>query len=343
MSLDLFAHLALGLALLLALGFHRHRAAQVALLLWLLLAGTGAEHARWEQAALRFAPWLVLLAVLMPEPRLLSRRHAAFLLLVALAVVLGVSAPPHVLAGALVLASLPGLDMDTAAASLLMLAAGVCALRGLWRSQPMELGLAGGLLLAALGCLQSTALPAWLLAAALLLTAAIGYTGYRMAFRDTLTGLPNRRALDETLSRLSGGFALAMVDVDHFKAFNDTHGHDAGDVVLRAVAEQLARHAGGRAHRYGGEEFCVVYPGCDAREAGRRLEQARAAIEVLQLPLPPKPGKRGKGKPVRVSVTVSGGCAERSAERRLASEVLKAADQALYKAKAKGRNRVLTG
>ena len=67
------------------------------------------------------------------------------------------------------------------------------------------------------------------------------YASYRMAFVDALSGLPNRRALDETLARLTGDYALAMVDVDHFKSFNDTHGHDAGDTVLRVeITDRVA-------------------------------------------------------------------------------------------------------
>jgi len=320
---------------------------QSLLLLALMLAGIGSDDTRLEQAALRFGPWLLLLSALMPEPRLLSRRHAAFLALLGFAVAVGIAAPPHVLASALSLGSLPGLGMDAAAAALSGLAGGVCLVRGLWRRQPAEAATGASLALAAAGCLQPSSLIFWFSAAAVVALLGIAYAGYRMAFLDTLSGLPNRRALDETLSRLSGSFALAMVDIDHFKAFNDTHGHDAGDVVLREVARLLARHGGGRAFRYGGEEFCVVYPGLDAAEAAASLETARAAIEAASILLPAKPGKSksaakaGKPKRLSASVTISGGCAERNAQRRSAQEVLKSADQALYKAKAKGRNRVL--
>ncbi len=345
MTLLLAAHLLFGCAFALALGFHRHRPAQLLLVLWLMLAGIGMDEVRLEQAALRFGPWLLLFSALLPEPRLLSRRHALFLLLLGAALAVSLAAPAHVLASALQSASLPGLGMDAAAAALTMLAASICLTRGVWRRQPSESAVGACLALAAAGCLQPDSLVAWFLAAAGLALLGIAYTGYRMAFLDTLSGLPNRRALDETLSRLSGGFALAMVDIDHFKAFNDTHGHEAGDRVLREVARLLAKHAGGRAFRYGGEEFCVTYAGQDATDAQQRLDAARAAIEACQIDLPPKPGKsatRGKARRAKVSVTVSGGCAERGPQRRSAAEVLKSADQALYKAKAKGRNRVLS-
>lgn len=343
MSLDLLAHLLLGLAFVLALGFHRHRAAQLLLVLWLMLAGIGGAEARWEQGALRFGPWLLLFSVLLPEPRLLSRRHALYLALLGLAVLITLAAPAHALASLLAVASVPGLGMDAAAAALTAFGAGLCGLRGLWRRLPIELGLAGMLALAAAGFAQPGTLAGWLIAAAVVAMGAIGHAGWRMAFLDPLTGLPNRRALDETLARLSGAFALAMVDVDHFKSFNDTHGHEAGDIVLRRVARALAAQAGGRAFRYGGEEFCVVYPGRDAKAAAEALEAARAAIESMRIELPPKPGRGRKGKRVQVSVTVSGGSAARTPERRGAAEVLKTADQALYRAKAKGRNRVLAG
>jgi diguanylate cyclase (GGDEF)-like protein len=346
MSLQLAAHLLFGMAFALALGFHRHRAAQVLLVLWLILAGIGTDDVRLEQAALRFGPWLLLFSALLPEPRLLSRRHVLFLLLLGVVLAVALAAPPHVLASALQSATLPGLSMDAAAAALAMLAGSICLARGISQKQPAETAVGTSLALAAAGCLQPNSLLAWYVAAAGLALLGIAYTGYRMAFLDTLSGLPNRRALDETLSRLSGGFALAMVDIDHFKVFNDTHGHEAGDRVLREVARLLARHAGGRAFRYGGEEFCVTYAGQGAADAQQGLDAARAAIEACQIELPPKPGKpaaRGKARRTRVSVTVSGGCAERGSQRRSAAEVLKSADQALYKAKAKGRNRVLVG
>ncbi|MDP0971523.1 diguanylate cyclase, partial [Klebsiella pneumoniae] len=82
------------------------------------------------------------------------------------------------------------------------------------------------------------------------------------AFRDELTGLPGRRALNERTQRLGRNYVLAITDVDHIKRFNDTHGHDVGDQVLRLVASKLSKvNGGGRAYRYGGEEFAVVFAG----------------------------------------------------------------------------------
>ena len=213
----------------------------------------------------------------------------------------------------------------------------------------MELGLALALLpLAWVFSRPDSALRDWALAA----TGTLGmlgvvYASYRMAFVDALTGLPNRRALDETLMRLSGQYALAMVDVDHFKQFNDTYGHDAGDVVLRQVARTLRRRARAAAFRYGGEEFCLVFEGARAAGVKDGCEHARAAVEAQPVAIPASPKRAKKPGPKRakageVSVTISVGCAVRGGERRNASEVLKAADQALYRAKAKGRNRVVS-
>jgi len=99
----------------------------------------------------------------------------------------------------------------------------------------------------------------------LVLVVSLVETSHRMAYGDELTGLPGRRALDEALLRLGGRYAIAMVDIDHFKRFNDQYGHDAGDQLLRMVGGQLTQiEAGGRPFRYGGEEFAVLFPGKSA-------------------------------------------------------------------------------
>src|SRR2546426_10990417 len=94
-------------------------------------------------------------------------------------------------------------------------------------------------------------------------------------------GRPGRRALKDPRPRLSGQFTVAMVDVDHFKRFNDTYGHDAGDHVLRLVAARLAQApGGGTAYRYGGEEFALVFPGKGQEESLPPLEELREAGET---------------------------------------------------------------
>ncbi|MBE7927534.1 GGDEF domain-containing protein [Pseudomonas saudiphocaensis] len=183
----------------------------------------------------------------------------------------------------------------------------------------------------------------------LILVVSIAQEAYQMAFRDELTGLPGRRALNERLQRLGRHYVIAMADVDHFKAFNDTHGHDVGDQVLRLVASRLRKiGGGGRAYRYGGEEFTLVFPGRNLDDCLPHLEAVRQAVESYRMQLRDKANRpkaaqqgkrrRGSGSGSQVSVTISIGVAERLLEQRNPEEVIKAADQALYSAKNAGRN-----
>lgn len=183
----------------------------------------------------------------------------------------------------------------------------------------------------------------------LILLAAVVHEAYQMAFRDELTGLPGRRALNERLQRMGRSYVIAMADVDHFKKFNDSHGHDVGDQVLRVVASQLREiGGGGKAYRYGGEEFTLVFPGKTLEECLPHLELIRQSIETYIIQLRdkqqrPQNDKQGRAKragsaATHVSVTISMGVAERDLAQRNPEEVLKAADQALYNAKGAGRN-----
>jgi len=188
-------------------------------------------------------------------------------------------------------------------------------------------------------------------AAELMVTVAVLQDTFRMAFRDELTGIPSRRALNERMAGLGNRYTMAMIDVDHFKKFNDTYGHDLGDQVLKMVAAHIAEvSGGGRAYRYGGEEFTIVFPGKDIPEAIPHLEVVRREIESYRLALRasdrPKKGKKGKrekggwrGKNV-VSVTVSIGIAERNERLATPQAVIDAADRALYRAKERGRNQL---
>src|SRR5215472_15164621 len=170
--------------------------------------------------------------------------------------------------------------------------------------------------------------------------------GYEVAHRDELTGLPGRRTLKDLMSHLGGRYAVAMCDVDHFKAFNDTYGHDAGDQVLKFVASMISRVPGGaRAFRYGGEEFTVVFPGRSATEAQPFVESLRAAIVAsgFRLRGPRDPGKKPEHTPEQapvksVTITISIGVAENSKKLSTPELVLEAADGALYRAKESGRN-----
>ena len=186
----------------------------------------------------------------------------------------------------------------------------------------------------------------------LMIAAAVAHEAYQMAFRDELTGLPGRRALNERMQRLGRNYVLAMSDVDHFKKFNDTHGHDVGDQVLRLVASKLSKvGGGGRAYRYGGEEFALVFAGKTLDECMPHLDALRESIATYNIQLrnqDNRPDDDQQGRQRRagtrassVSVTVSIGVAERMPEQRTPEEVLKAADKALYSAKSAGRNCVV--
>jgi diguanylate cyclase (GGDEF)-like protein len=344
-----------GVALLLALGFRRNRAVLILLVLALsALAWAGYPAGGHEDAVLMFAPWLLLAAAAMPERGLLARRNLLLLFVIVVAVWLSIDAPAHVwsaLRGALPFGALPW-TAGTVAAILILMAAGLCLLRWLLRGGPMEAGLSIVLVCAAASTLPAAhseySITAIALAGVCALLAVL-YASYRMAFVDALSGLPNRRALDEALARLSGNFSVAMIDIDHFKRFNDTHGHAAGDLVLKAIGPQLRKISGGRAYRYGGEEFCVLFSGAHCRSAAAALEGARARIEQGRVRIRSAPPPRRRTQAVKrseasdVRVTISAGLAERDATARAPAEVLKVADQALYRAKANGRNCVVVG
>ena len=183
--------------------------------------------------------------------------------------------------------------------------------------------------------------------AGLILVVSVIESSYVLAYRDELTGLRTRRALTEALLKLGGRYAVAMIDVDHFKKFNDQYGHDAGDQLLRMVAAKLTKVLGDeRAFRYGGEEFCVLFPGQSIQDAIPHLEILRRAVEASSFTLrdPDRPAKKPK-KPSSNSapsqtVTVSIGVAEGKDRSTDPQEVIKAADEALYRAKNAGRNMV---
>ena len=178
-------------------------------------------------------------------------------------------------------------------------------------------------------------------------------SSYDMAYRDELTGLPGRRALNERLKGLGSRYVIAMMDVDHFKKFNDTYGHDTGDEVLKMVARQIgAVQGGGTAYRFGGEEFCIVFTGKDTDQCGPFLEAVRTSVENYRMAvrdskqrkIPGKVARERRGRRARsrngrtVSVTISIGAAQPNNNRQSVEKVLKAADTALYRAKKNGRN-----
>jgi diguanylate cyclase (GGDEF)-like protein len=261
---------------------------------------------------------------------------------------------------------------------------------------------------------------AYVATAALILAASLIETSYVLAYHDELTGIRGRRAFNESLLSLDQQYAIAIVDIDHFKKFNDTYGHDVGDQVLCMVAKRLSQVGGnGQAFRCGGEEFAIIFRNISAPEAFEHLDSLRQMIEKstfhmrssdrrseakavgsVESPrnrrssesdrrksskkkIGPSPARlrrkavvdsdgRGSGlgraerarksaaqlsapappeqvalfpqpirqSPDRLSVTVSIGIAEPSTRYRQPEQVIQAADQALYRAKHKGRNRV---
>ena len=247
-------------------------------------------------------------------------------------------------------ATLTWLPLGQPAALVSLVAIAALIGRTLWRPDAES----RGLLWAAIGSvIAACAGPAggratlYLASAGLVLVVAMVESAYAMAYHDELTGLPARRALNDALLRANGTYTVAMVDVDHFKKFNDTHGHDVGDQVLRMVAGRLVRvPGGGRAFRYGGEEFAVLFPGKTAEESAPHLETLRTAVAEASFTLRAKDRPKRKPKSPRkragarqLAVTVSIGAAQARSSIR-PDQVVKAADKALYRAKEGGRNRV---
>jgi len=175
-------------------------------------------------------------------------------------------------------------------------------------------------------------------------------TSFSMAYIDELTGLHGRRSLEETLEALNKNYAIAMIDIDFFKKFNDKYGHKTGDQVLKMVASILSEVSGGaKVYRYGGEEFTAIFPGKSASNAKPYMEEYRNKLEtsefVVRSPKRKTSSSQNRGKAAskdnsKVVVTVSIGIAGYGANQTKPEKVLKAADKILYKAKRLGRNRV---
>jgi diguanylate cyclase (GGDEF)-like protein len=163
----------------------------------------------------------------------------------------------------------------------------------------------------------------------------------RAAMFDGLTGIHNRRWLDDTLHRMVGRYqgtgrslSLSLIDIDHFKSFNDRFGHAAGDHVLTVVAAALAAHVRPTdlVARFGGEEFVLIFPDTDVERAAKVAERVRQAVSEQRLVMPD-----GTALP---QVTISMGVTEITASQSV-PDFLKVADMAMYEAKQSGRNRVV--
>ena len=280
---------------------------------------------------------------------------------------------------------------------------GILLVRFLLYRQPTESGLLWALVAAFLSFQAGAAGPAataYVATAGLILISSIIENSYFLAYHDELTTLPARRAFNDALFHLEEPYTVAVVDIDHFKKFNDTYGHETGDQVLRMVAGKLAGvTGGGRAYRVGGEEFSILFPGKTAKDAhaspgvaalrhrsfhfpgarrsgapprfgsaqadfrsgspdpgfsqpdsrgpdfrgqdrrsSERRTQARRATAPRRTTRPARPSDETPS--AEISVTVSIGVAEPRARIRAVEDVIQAADQALYRAKQSGRNRV---
>ena len=231
----------------------------------------------------------------------------------------------------------------------------------------VESGLFWSLTMAFLG-LQAGAIGAipraYMASAALILLTSIIENSYVLAYHDELTTLPARRSFNDAILGLENPYTIAVVDIDHFKSFNDTYGHDIGDQVLCMVATRLAHVTGnGQSYRVGGEEFTILFPGKSVSDTLKHLELLRETIENssfhVRSPRDRRSVRHGPDRRraarkkislrrakllqsagIELSVTVSIGVAESSARLNDVNEVIKAADQALYSAKQSGRNRV---
>jgi diguanylate cyclase (GGDEF)-like protein len=160
------------------------------------------------------------------------------------------------------------------------------------------------------------------------------------SIRDPLTGLFNRRYLEESaerelhrMARRNQPAALVMIDLDHFKRFNDTFGHGGGDALLRAFGQFLREHLRKEdiACRYGGEEFCLLIIESTLEETVRRVEELRSDVKRL--------GAQHDGRPLG-TVTLSAGVASYPRHGREITDLIAAADRALYRAKREGRDRI---
>jgi diguanylate cyclase (GGDEF)-like protein len=222
-------------------------------------------------------------------------------------------------------------------------------------------GMFWSLILTWIGChsgVSGTAGTGFFGAAALALAGSIVENTYSLAYQDELTGLNSRRSFNDVTFRLKPPYAVAVVDIDHFKSINDRYGHDTGDHVLRLVSSKLARvGGGGEAFRVGGEEFTILFPNKNIAAVTDYLELLRLNIENSTFRVRSgqerrkdsrakdrrAPSKRKTAPPARtttvLSVTVSIGIAE-SRPKTTVEEVIEEADQALYRAKQGGRNRI---
>lgn len=183
------------------------------------------------------------------------------------------------------------------------------------------------------------------LVTSLIAISALVHDAYRMAYVDTLTSIPSRRALEERFLHLGSHYSIAMADIDFFKKFNDKFGHDIGDDVLKLVAKELSHiKNGGKAYRYGGEEFTILFSGKKKEDCIMALEEVRERIfrrgfvirdknRPEKIPQEVKKATTVKKERLSISLGLAMSC-----KGKTPNDILKIADDALYKAKESGRN-----
>ena len=183
------------------------------------------------------------------------------------------------------------------------------------------------------------------LVTSLIAISALVHDAYRMAYVDTLTSIPSRRALEERFLHLGSHYSIAMADIDFFKKFNDKFGHDIGDDVLKLVAKELSHiKNGGKAYRYGGEEFTILFSGKKKEDCIMALEEVRERIfrrgfvirdknRPEKVPQEVKKATTVKKERLSISLGLAMSC-----KGKTPNDILKIADDALYKAKESGRN-----
>jgi len=328
-------------------------------------AGPGVSRIAFESVAL-FVPLDFILLTFFPERGREGRTLVWFLLLLFIesVIVAVLGRPDQPTPGFLHFSLIHNYSLHLTQPSLFgfIIASGLLLYRLIELHKPIDNGMLWSLLAAGFGLEYGAAGrtgTAYFGVAGFILASCIIENSYSLAYQDELTGLNSRRAFNDALVRLKHPFAIAVVDIDHFKSINDTYGHDTGDQVLRLVASRLARvSGGGETFRVGGEEFTILFPGRMAKDTADHLELLRLNVEGAAFRVrkgddrrkAPReadrraPGTRKvKAAPVStsgfLSVTVSIGLAE-SHPRAAADEVIEQADKALYRAKQGGRNRL---
>jgi len=251
-----------------------------------------------------------------------------------------------------------GSHLSTLSWLLYFVAICLCLRLSLYQQQSLHNSLLGCSLMSLItfGWIQLNSVSAFMFSGmGLLLCINLTVSLLQIGYRDDLTQIGNRRALQQTAKTLRGAYSVAMVDADYFKKINDQFGHDLGDQALRVIASLLKKTAeGGKPFRYGGEEFCLLFKGKTEQEVLDTLEACRQAIANYDIvvrdkkhrPTKSKQGETRRGASKRKSnfrLTVSIGVASSDSANLNSSlnpfeQVLKSAYQMLYRAKASGRN-----